>query len=192
MNARHRRAAGTTAALLITLAGCAPTAPATTRAAGPDPAPGCTIALHEATASGLTITTVRRVDIATGSVEPSLVRDSPIVPRIDWRTAPPPGEEMLMDSLASDGSTAVPTYPSPGLDRVDAYLDDLPVKNGVYLGYVALQRVAVPLTVACPDRTPAEGTLLSWSDPQIGAIRCGLDLGAGADPAAQRVQTEHC
>lgn len=138
------------------------------------------------------LSAVRRIKVAdTAEYENTVLIDEPVVPTISW-TQPGADTRAVLEALALQHGDAVAAAPHQGLPSVDAFLSGIERKAGTLVGYAAVLRQSHGVTARCADGRSLAGTVTSWAMPDIGAVRCGLVLGADAPAVAVRVQREYC
>ncbi|GAA1422516.1 hypothetical protein GCM10009662_81490 [Catellatospora coxensis] len=184
-------------AALAAVAACtAPESPAPDGSAPPSPQAACLlkqVALTKGAAPAeQVLTAVRRIKVAdTAEYENTVLIDQPVVPAVTL-TGPGPDTRAVLEALALQHGDAVAAAPHQGLPSVDAFLSGIERKPGTLLGYAAVLRQSHGVTATCADGRSFTGTVTSWAMPDIGAVRCGLTLGADAPAVAVRVQREYC
>lgn len=186
------------AVALAALAACTthqpPTPPDASAASSPPAA--CLLKrvdLGEGTAAAEQIlTAVRRIKVAdTAEYENSVLIDQPVIPAVSW-AQPGADTRAVLEALAMEHGEEVAAAPHRGLASVDAFLSGIERKPGTLIGYAAVLRRSYAVTATCADGRSLAGTVTSWAMPDIGAVRCGLVLGADAPAVALRAQKEYC
>ncbi|MEU7820788.1 hypothetical protein [Catellatospora sp. NPDC049133] len=182
------------AAMTACTATDSPTPPASSAAASPQAAcrlDRVTLTTGTAPAEQV-LTAVRRIKVAdTAEYENTVLIDQPVVPTVSW-TGPGADTQAVLEALALQHGDEVAAAPHQGLPSVDAFLSGIESKAGTLIGYAAVMRQSHTVTVTCADGRSLSGAVTSWSRPDIGAVRCGLDLGADAPAVALRAQREFC
>jgi hypothetical protein len=182
-------------AALLALAGCSSSGRSTgAGGAEPNAAAGCVdVKVDVGQTPGtkeLVITGALRktIDGNRTGTEPSVLRDAPVRPAVTWTTARPLADAALFAAIPID----LMTEPSPPTTQIDQFLKPLHLTAGTYVGYASVQKIAVPFGVDCADGRTFAGTLATWTESEVGLVRCGLLLEAEAPPEATQAQREFC
>ena len=144
-------------------------------------------------AGSLTITVAQRTRIHRKKVQKNdVLLNEAVTPHIKWSASGAPTDADVFEWLSTEGATDAMTGVSPGIDRVSKFAAGLSKKDGTYIGYAGVQRIAQSLTVGCLDGRILSGSLETWTDSEVGAIKCGLRQDDKAPPMSRKVQRQFC
>ena len=139
------------------------------------------------------ITAVHEAVVKDGQVESSvLVSDGPEEPRITWTTLKTATVDDVLRRFPSEVKQKFSTGRSPGREQVSASVSGLEADDGKFIGYAAIRPVEVEFTGTCADGDAISGYLIAWTNPDVGVVKCGAVLGAGASAGSRLAQTKRC
>jgi hypothetical protein len=139
------------------------------------------------------ITTVHEVVVKGGQVESSVpISDGPEEPRIRWTALETATVDDVLRWVPPEVKQKFSTGRSPGREQVSASVSGLSADDGKFIGYAAIRPVEVEFTGTCADGDAISGYLIAWTTPDVGVVKCGAALAAGASAGSRLAQTEHC
>ncbi|MFG2559885.1 hypothetical protein [Streptomyces sp. NPDC048496] len=137
-----------------------------------------------------TFTAVRKTDPRWGGEKSDVVVDKPFVATVEWesdRVDEPAALAAIEGELDLNVSGSSDT-----VSELDRFLSDVKEKKA-YVGYAAVERVTVPLSLKCHDGITVHGKLATWIDAETGVVVCATKYGKGEAPAAAlKAQAEFC
>ena len=162
----------------------------------PDMTPTCVVTSLDASAPVVheaRVTAAQEVVIKGGRVESSVpVTDGPEKPRITWRELKVAVVEDVVGWVPPDIKKAFSTGESPGRKEVSAAVSSLGAEDGSFVGYAAVRPVEVEFTGTCDDGDSISGWLYSWTDSDVGVVKCGAAPGVKVSEGGRRAAERHC
>jgi hypothetical protein len=139
------------------------------------------------------ITAVHEVMVKGGQVESSVpTSDGPEEPRITWTALKTATVDDVLRWVPPEVKQKSSTGRSPGREQVSASVSGLGADDGKFIGYAAIRPVEVEFTGTCADGDAISGYLIAWTNPDVGVVKCGAALAAGASAGSRLAQTERC
>jgi hypothetical protein len=84
------------------------------------------------------------------------------------------------------------TARSPGREQVSAAVSKLGAQDGAFVGYAAIRPVQVDFTGTCADGDSLRGSLISWTDPDVGVVRCAGAVDAEISTGGRLAREQRC
>ncbi|WP_157977360.1 hypothetical protein [Streptomyces triticisoli] len=138
----------------------------------------------------LTFTAIRKVDPPWGDEKNVVLVDKPVTAKVQWKSDRV--DETAALAAIEDGLELPTSGTSDALSGLDRFLSGAKEKKK-YVGYAAVEKVTVPLSLKCLDGTRVQGELSTWVDAEIGVVVCATRYGKGEAPvAALKAQAEFC
>jgi hypothetical protein len=139
------------------------------------------------------VTAAHEVVVKGGRVDSSVpLSDGPAEPRITWTAPKMATVDDVVRQVPPEARQRFSTGRSPGGERVSAAVSGLGTDDGTFIGYAAIRPVEVTFTGTCADGDAVSGHLIAWTDPDVGVVKCGAALGAGASAGGRLAQAERC
>ena len=120
------------------------------------------------------------------------VDDMPAEPRITWTQLKVAAVDDVVGSVPPEIRRSFSTGRSPGRERVSAAVSKLGAEDGAFVGYASVRPVQVDFTGTCADGDSIGGWLVSWTDPDVGVVKCAGAPGAEASPGARLAHQRRC
>ncbi|GAA3483849.1 hypothetical protein GCM10018966_083810 [Streptomyces yanii] len=137
-----------------------------------------------------TFTAIRKVDPAWGDEKNVALVDKPLTAKVEWESDRV--DEAAVLAAIGDESELIASGTSDALSEMDRFLSGVKEEKE-YIGYAAVEKVTVPLSLKCLDGTTVQGKLFTWAEAEIGVVVCATKYGKGKAPvAALKAQTEFC
>ncbi|MFE7429071.1 hypothetical protein [Streptomyces sp. NPDC057545] len=138
----------------------------------------------------LTFTAIRKVDPPWGDDKNVALLDKPVTAKVEWESGRVNESTVL---AAIEGELELnASGTSDALSGLDRFLSGVKEKK-VYVGYAAVEKITVPLSLKCLDGTKIRGKLSTWINAEFGVVVCATKYGKGEAPAAAlKAQAEFC
>ena len=117
---------------------------------------------------------------------------SPEEPRITWTELKVATVDDVVRWIPPEVKRTFSTGRSPGRDEVAAAVAELGPEDGAFVGYAAIRPVQVRFAGTCADGDAVGGWLISWTDPEVGVVKCGAVPGAALSAGGRLAREERC
>jgi len=162
----------------------------------PDLTPTCVVTGLDAAAPIIhepRVTATHEVVVTGGQVRYSVpVDDSSEAPRITWTALKVAAVDDVVRWVPPEIRQSFSTGRSPGREQVSAAVSKLGAQDGAFVGYAAIRPVQVDFTGTCADGDPLRGSLISWTDPDVGVVPCAGTLGAEISAGGRLAREKSC
>ncbi|MEU7909158.1 hypothetical protein [Actinoplanes sp. NPDC049118] len=139
------------------------------------------------------VTTAHHVVMKSGQIESDVkLSNSPENAHVTWTAMKVGKVDDVLRLLPPKVKQALSTNASPGSEQVAAFKSKQGLKDGTFIAYAAIRPVTVEFTGNCADGDPTSGTLIAWTDPDIGVVRCESAPSAEASAGGRNAQAEYC
>jgi hypothetical protein len=120
------------------------------------------------------------------------VSNGPESPRITWTELKVAAVDDVVRWIPAEAKRAFSTGRSPGREQVIEAVSKLGAEDGAFVGYAAIRPVQVDFTGTCADGDSIAGLLISWTEPDVGVIKCGGALDADVTAGGRLAGEERC
>lgn len=118
--------------------------------------------------------------------------NSPAEPGIAWTGLKTAAVDDVVRWVPPEVKLTFSTGRSPGREQVSAVVAKLGAEDGAFVGYAAIRPVQVDFTGTCADGDAISGHLMSWTEPDVGVVKCETALGAETSAGGRLAQEARC
>ncbi|MBG0566463.1 hypothetical protein [Actinoplanes aureus] len=182
--------------MLTTASGCVRLVVETDSSQLPDMTPTCVVIELSATEPIIhepRVTATHEVVVTGGRAGYSVpIDDSPEKPRITWTKHKVAAVDDVVRWVPAEIKRSFSTGESPGGEQVTEAVSQLGAEDGAFVGYAAIRPVQVDFTGTCADGDSIAGSLISWTEPDVGVVKCAGAFDAEATAGGRLARKKRC
>lgn len=182
--------------LVLTASGCVGIVVEADPSELPDMTPNCVVTELTAAAPMIhepRLTAAHEVVVTGGRAGYSVPTGHfPERPRITWTEIKVAAVDDVVRWVPAEIKRSFSTGESPGRAQVTEAVSELGAEDGAFVGYAAIRPVQVDFSGNCADGDSIAGSLISWTEPDVGVVKCGGALDAAATAGARLARKARC